>query len=91
MKRMLLASLFSICIALLITTAFLLINPFPVFAATGTAKCGPYTNVSCPGNGTAATCSCTDYSGCTATFADGSTRTTNCSDFDGPKMEEGGV
>ncbi len=56
MKRILLASLFSICLALLVATTFLLINPFPVFAATGSANCGDGTAIQCSMDGSATIC-----------------------------------
>lgn len=88
MKRALVASAFSLCLGLLIVSAWLVIYPITAFAADGKANCGGGWSVLCPGNGTAVKCDCVDGSGCTATFADGSKRTVNCSDFDGPAMEE---
>jgi hypothetical protein len=83
-----LTSVLTVLLGLIAVTVLLLINPAPALAwidepivADGSAVCGGGWKVKCPGNGTATTCSCTDYDGCTATFADGSTRTAKCSDF----------
>lgn len=71
----------ALCLSVVTATAYLLLTPVTAYAATGTAKCGGGWSVVCPGNGTATRCDCTDYSGCTATFADGSTRTNSCDDW----------
>ena len=81
MRRTWLAFVFGLAVALVAATGYLLLTPVSALAATGSAKCPGGWEVVCPGNGTATNCNCTDYSGCTATFADGSTRTNNCDDW----------
>ncbi len=62
MKKLWTASILTVCLGLLVTTAWLLTFPTAAFAATGTADCG---------NGLIATCSaykcnCVDGIGCTS-------------------------
>lgn len=80
MRKVLLAPLYTLCLGLVVASAYLLATPVAK-AATGTAKCPGGWAVVCPGNGTASDCDCLDNRGCTATFADGSTRQNNCDDW----------
>lgn len=86
MKRVLLASIFSMCLGLLAASAWLLFNPVSAFAADGKANCGGFKTVSCSSG--AVRCVCEDYVGCTSTFADGSQSVASCKSDDGPAMEE---
>ena len=87
MKKAFLASVFSICLGLIGTSAYLLLSPTTAFAAEGTAKCGGLTSVRCADG--AVRCVCEDGRGCTSYFADGSKSEALCKDAGGPAMEEG--
>jgi hypothetical protein len=63
MKRTWMVSVLSLCFCLLFATTWIMLNPVPAYAATGTADCGNGLQVSC----NAADCDCTDGIGCIAT------------------------
>lgn len=83
MRRVLLASAFSVCLCLLALSLWLAINPATASAATGSANCGGGWKVMCCYPCTdVVKCDCTDGVGCTATYKDGSTREKRCDSFD---------
>jgi len=76
MKKLWLSFTFSSLLCLLAVSGWLLLNPTPVSAAGGSAKCAGGTVVRCEATATA--CNCTDYSGCTSTMPDGTSKETKC-------------
>ena len=91
MKRLLMASAFSVSLCLLALSLWLLINPSIALAATGSADCGGGKKVLCCVDCANVTkCDCEDGRGCTVTYSDKTTSEKLCTSFDGgPAMEEG--
>lgn len=90
MKRLLMASAFSLSLCLLALSLWLLITPRASLAATGSASCGDGKKVLCCVNCTnVKKCDCTDGRGCTVTYSDNTTSEKLCSSFEGgPELEE---
>lgn len=80
MKKAWLASVFSVCLGLVLASAWLVFNPTSALAAEGTANCGGYTRVRCATG--AVRCVCEDGVGCTSYFADGTKSEAKCKDAD---------
>ena len=89
MKRLLMASAFSVSLCLLALSLWLLTNHGTALAATGSADCGGGQKVQCCVDCSRVTrYDCQDGVGCTVTYDDNSTRKKLCSPFDGPPAEE---
>jgi hypothetical protein len=93
MKRMLWGSALSAFVCLLVLSAWLVVNPRPSFAATGSAECGGGKKVlCCLSCSNVVRCDCTDGIGCAATYSDGTTSEKKCDNFGGGiGIEEGPV
>lgn len=76
MRKAWLASAATVFLGLLLTSAWLLLNPASAYAADGSARCGGTKVVHC--EAAATRCVCEDYVGCTSYFANGSTKETKC-------------
>jgi hypothetical protein len=86
MKKACLTFLSSICLCLLVASAWIVFNPTPALAAEGTANCGGFTRVRCADGATR--CVCEDGVGCTSYFANGSSSQALCKDANGPAPVE---
>lgn len=82
MSRTWQASIFSLCLGLVVATGLLLLNPVPAFAGTCTADCGNGHTVTCAGEA----CFARNGDGCFVALGSGTDKLcSNSSDWDKPE------